>query len=75
MSLPPRRATPAPTRPATSTPPRLPHADTEGTDMTTHPDDPRRVAQDEEQAEARAEDLAWEHEQEMDRRVWDRCEP
>lgn len=43
--------------------------------MTTHHDDPRRVARDEEQAEARAEDLAWEHEQEMDRRVWDRCEP
>ena len=48
--------------------------------MTTHhgdpyPDDPRRVAHDEEQAEARAEDLAWEHEQDMDRRVWNEVHP
>ena len=44
-------------------------------DCFTHPDDPRRVAQDEEQAEARAEDLAWEHEQDMDRRVWNEVHP
>lgn len=43
--------------------------------MTTHHDDPRSVARDEEQAEARAEDLAWEHEQEMDRRVWNEAYP
>ena len=43
--------------------------------MSAHDNDSRRVAQDEEQAEARADDLAWEHEQEMDARVWDEVYP
>lgn len=43
--------------------------------MTTHHDDPRSVARDEDRAEQDAEDRAWSDEQDKDRRVWNEVYP
>ena len=43
--------------------------------MTTHDDDPRRVARDEDRAEQDAEDRAWFDEHDKDRRVWNEVYP